>query len=265
MSTTNKNTEFDSYQFQNKGNGEYSILLWDKKAKTYCEIPIIRDKEKNSNPYGPNTYLGKLSEDVIYKGKKYKAGDIVKYFGGTSRPSFTIVSNPSSVKHFDEDTKKLYEKQHAEIVNQYNKVSASSKTSSSNTQENWLLKGMKKPLKELQAKSSTNSAGLQGGAIGAVTANLPEQTSSDAETASTARSFDFIDDILGTKSTDAENGNTDYDPNEVANNTVSNSSLSKIRKDTVNELVLAYSKAMQGILDNYGNKDMYNQYSRDSI
>lgn len=101
--------------------------------------------------------------------------------------------------------------------------------------------------------SSTTSTGI----------DTTGSSSTSATTSST--SFDFIDDILGTKSTDTEKGNTDYDPNEVANNTVSNSSLSKIRKDTVNELVLAYSKAMQGILDNYGNKDMYNQYSRDSI
>lgn len=264
-----------------KSSRNYKVQYIDEK-----NVLEIQDKDGNKEYiplvkyYGKWNYIAQLPKDTELDGEIYPKGTIIVWNGPATEDdrSYTIVVDPKYYDKHNSDIGKGWTREGTpDILNlkqitqdlrnrnaeDYTKYTKFLKSNNSQNLLNRVVQDVKsildpaignQPIGDISSDTS--------GAVGALTT---EYDNSSPTSSASSVSFDFIDDILGTKSSNSDKDNTDYDPNAVANNTIQNSDLNKIKKYTVNELVSAYSNAMQEILSNYGNKDMYSQYSRDSI
>lgn len=253
--------KYTNYRLTKDKNKNTVLRLFNRRSREEDDqyIPMYKFKSDTFS----NTYICKLPYDVELNGIFYREGDIIICEQGALGDKYDIIQKPlENMKDnfLGGETKYMIDN---DIYNKYNNIYTKFSTHTSS----WIENSIKQSINSILHPAIGNQpvGDISGDTPGAIGALTTEYNSSSPTDSSSSVSFDFIDDVLGTKSSDSDNGNTDYDPNAVANNTIQNSDLNKIKKYTVNELVSAYSKAMQEILSNYGNKDMYSQYSRDSI
>ena len=218
---------------KNKDTYPSMLYLFNTSEKEATGIPVVKIEH---SLFGPEKYVCKLPFDVNLQGVgQGKAGDLV-YCENGLRIKWKIIKPTNtdynkllkSLSYGDADipranrSKTSQQKEENKDLN----LSTTSSTSDTNSSTN------------TSSTTSTDS-----------TTDTDSTTSTDTSTDSTTtRSFDFLDNVLGTQKEGSKDKATELDPNQVANTIVSDT---KLNDTAISSLVATYLNSLHRINRSY--------------
>lgn len=205
-------------------------------------------------------YIGQIPEDISIEGVQYKKGDLIHYsdgglFGSDKVYKVDTIKSPKNYAKGEVEYKSAYNKWLGRyITGDHNKnwyiLSEGSTGYDSKGNYNILKKGKwvdntDSASSSPTTKSITNSTDVTNSTSDT---NTTTDTSSAISTDSTTRSFDFLDDILGTQKEDSKDKTTELDPNQIANTIVNET---KLNDTAISSLVSTYLNSLNRINRSY--------------
>ena len=184
-------------------------------------------------------YGKSLKDELKAKGQalvKVSNGKWRVYLNGSSAPS-SGTSNIASTTSTDSNTS----------TTSSTTSSTDSAPSTSNTSTTSSTTGSSSTSRTNRT-NSTIGTGSTSSISSTTNTSSTTDASSTTSTDSTTRSFDFLDDVLGTKNKDNEDKPTEIDPNQVANTIVSET---KLNDDAISSLVSTYLNSLHKINRSY--------------
>lgn len=266
----NSKREFEHYVFSLDKNNNCIFTIFNKNKNIPTgskQITLIRSN-KTSAPYAFNTFIGKIPFDFTLKGKEYHKGDLIEYNYATG--SSTVIKNPQTDNpHNTVFANPLQGVLYANTLDQYNKLTKGSKSIidldsfkwtnlepfkksksiEKSSEKSWLMQipsDSRDRIKQVLSNSDSSNDSSNSGSLNSSDSSSAPITDTDSTTST--RSFDFLDDILGTQKEQSKDKTTELNPNQIANTIVNET---KLNDTAISSLVSTYLNSLYRINRSY--------------
>lgn len=223
------------------------------------EIPLIK--------YEKNTFVAQLQKNTMLEGKVYPKGTIIIYKGPNNQDdnNYTIIVDPKYYDKYNSDIGKGWTREGTPDIFNFRQTQQTlrdinaedfakySKFLKSENNQNWLIKSVSQAVSNtsnnaLENNSSDVSESNASGSNDTPTTEYDNSSPTDSTTSTSTRSFDFLDDILGTQKEASKDKTTELDPNQIANTIVNET---KLNDTAISSLVSTYLNSLHRINRSY--------------
>lgn len=248
-----KARNYEQYYVLNVG---HTLKVKEESGEVQIPMTLVSKSKKG------HIYVCELPEDMKLDGEKYPKGTIIVW--NTFGNNYDIITDPKyDNKYFNSDTFKSWKgpdifnfrrtQQDLRDINAEDFAKYSKLLKGENNQI-WLTKRVSQAA---QAVSNTlNNISDASRSNDALTAEYDSSSPTDSTTTNlttstsptSTRSFDFLDDILGTQKEGSKDKTTELDPNQIANTIVNET---KLNDTAISSLVSTYLNSLNRINRSY--------------